>query len=66
MELQRSEGKRDLSVIVDNELAFSEHIRVATAKANRVIGMLKNAFVYRDVDVWKTMYVILVRPHLKY
>ena len=66
VELQSSEGERDLGVKVDNELTFSEHIRAATAKANSVIGMLKNAFVCRDVDIWKNMYVSLVRPHLEY
>ena len=66
VELQSSEGERDLGVKIDNELTFSEHIRAATAKANSVIGMLKNAFVCREVDVWKTMYVSLVRPHLEY
>jgi hypothetical protein len=66
VELQSSEGERDLGVKVDNELTFSEHIRAATAKANSVIGMLKNAFVCRDVDLWKNMYVSLVRPHLEY
>ena len=66
VELQSSEGERDLGVKVDNELTFSEHIRAATAKANSVIGMLKNAFVCRDVDIWKNMCVSLVRPHLEY
>ena len=66
VELHCSEGERDLGVTVDNELAFSEHIRAATAKANSVIGMLKNAFVCRDVDIWIKLYVSLVRPHLEY
>ena len=51
---------------MDNELAFSEHIRAATGKANSIIGMLKNAFVCRDVDIWIKLYVSLVRPHLEY
>ena len=66
VELQSSMGERDLGVKVDNELAFSEHIRATTAKANSVIGMLKNAFVCRDVDIWIKLYVSLVRPHLEY
>ena len=66
VELQSSEGERDLGVKVDNELAFSEHIRAATGKANSIIGMLKNAFVCRDVDIWIKLYVSLVRPHLEY
>jgi len=39
VELQSSVGERDRGVIVDNELAFSEHIRATTAKANSLICM---------------------------
>ena len=49
VELHCSEGERDLGVTVNNKLASSEHIRAATAKANTVIGMLKNAFVCRGL-----------------
>ena len=45
-----SKGERDLGVRVDNELGFSQHIRAATSKANSMIGLLKNAFVCRDVE----------------
>ena len=66
VELQSAEGEWNLGVKVDNKLAFSEHIRAVTSKANSVIGMLKNAFVCRDVDIWIKLYVSLVRPHLEY
>jgi len=60
-ELQSSVSERDLGVKVDNELAFNEHIRATTSKANSVIGMLKNTFVCRDVDMWIKLYVLSVR-----
>ena len=66
VEFHSSECERDLGVRLDNDLTFSEHIRAATAKANSVIGMLKNALVCRDVDIWIKLYVSLVRPHLEY
>ena len=66
VELQSSEGERDLGVRVDNELGFSQHIRAATSKANSMICMLKNAFVCRDMELWKKLYVSLIRPHLEY
>ena len=28
--------------------------------------MLKKTFVCRDVDLWRNLYVSLVRPHLEY
>ena len=66
VELQSSEGERDLGVRVDNELGFSQHIRAATSKANSMISMLKNAIVCRDMELWKKLYVSLIRPHLEY
>jgi len=66
VELRKSEGERDLGVRLDNELGFSQHIRAVTSKANSMIGMLKNAFVCRDSELWKKLYVSLIRPHLEY
>ena len=37
VELQSLEGEKDLGVTVDSELSFSEHIRAATAIANRYV-----------------------------
>jgi len=66
VELQSSEGEKDLGVKVDHGLEFRQQIRSATAKAYSMIGMLKNAFVSRDVEIWKNLYVSMVRPHLEY
>ena len=53
-------------VIVRADLKWGDHIITAASKANRVIGMLKKTFVSRDSEIWKILYVSLVRPHLKY
>ena len=66
VEIQSSGGEKDLGVKVDHELDFRQQIRSATAKANSMIGMLKNAFVSRNVEVWMNMYVGMVRPYLEY
>ena len=66
LKIKLEEGERNLGMTVDNELSFRKHIRVSTAKANSVVGVLKNAFVCRDVDNWKNMYVSLVRTHLEH
>ena len=55
VETQSTDGRSDLGVTVDSKFVFSEHIRVAKAKAYEVIGMLKNAFLCRDKDVRKTV-----------
>ena len=59
MDLEISKGERVLGVKVVNDLAFNVYIRAATAKANSVIGMLKNDFVSRDVNIWLKLYVKL-------
>ena len=32
--------------------------------ANRILGMLKRTFESRDPELWKDLYVSIVRPHL--
>ena len=36
------------------------------AMANRMVGLIKRNFSYVDMEICKTMYCSLVRPHLKY
>ena len=35
-------------------------------RANKILGMLKRAFICRDSCLWKDLYMFLVRPHLEY
>ena len=49
--------ERPRSVRADSEFGFSQHIRAATSKANSMIGLLKNAFVCRDVELLKKLYL---------
>ena len=39
---------------------------MAVAKANKILGMLKNTFKYWDVENTKLLYCSLVRPHLEF
>ena len=48
------------------DLSWKEHISTIVNKANRILGMLKRAFICRDPDLWKDLYVSLVRPHFEY
>ncbi len=36
------------------------------AKAKKVLGMLVKTFTSRDAELWKMLYVSLVRPHLEF
>ena len=64
--LEVVEREKDLGVIVSSDLKWESHIVETTAKANRILGMLKKAFSSRDSALWKNLYTSLVRPHLEY
>ena len=65
-DLEVSHVERDLGVLVSDDLDWSEQVAAVVSRANRVLGMLKRAFVCRDVGLWRDLYVALVRPHLEY
>lgn len=66
MELEVSRCERDLGVNISSDLKWKKHVELIANKANRVLGMLKRTFTSRDVDLWKMLYVSLVRPHLEF
>ena len=51
--------EEDLGLIIDNELTFKEHIHLKVKKANAL-------FVHLDKEMFKQLFVALVRPHLEY
>ncbi len=57
---------RDLGVYISSDLRWRTHINLIVSKANRVLGMLLRTFMSRDADLWKLLYVSLVRPHLEF
>ena len=58
--------ERDLGVMVTNDLKWNKQCTIAAAKANRVLGQIKNSFVNLDIQIIKPLYTALVRPHLEY
>ncbi|KXJ83154.1 hypothetical protein RP20_CCG008085 [Aedes albopictus] len=65
--VQRVASVKDLGIILDNKLAFTEHISVVTAKAFAVLGIIKrNTQAFRDIYCLKALYVCLVRSLLEY
>ena len=65
-EITKTESERDLGVIINKNLKWHEHIQNIVAKANRILGMLKRTFESRDCELWKKLYISLVRPHLEF
>jgi len=58
--------EKDLGVFVSNDLKWNKQCSVAAAKANRVLGQIRNSFVFLDKQTLKLLYSGLVRPHLEY
>ena len=56
---------KDLGVIFDDELTFKEHINCKVKKANALASMLRRSFTHLDKDMFKQLFVAIVRPHLE-
>lgn len=65
-ELKETDVEKDLGVLISQDLKPAHHIGVIAAKANRMVGLIRRNFNYIDVEMCKTLYVSLVRPHLEY
>jgi hypothetical protein len=66
IELKESEVERDLGVMVDNGLSFKNHVAQATAKANKIVGIIRRTFDYLTPETFVQLYKSLVRPVLEY
>ena len=58
--------QKDLGVIIDNSLKPSRQCVAAAKTANRVLGTIKRSIEYKSVNMIKSLYVGLVRPHLEF
>jgi len=58
--------EKDLGVYISSDLSWTRHIQDITARANRILGMLKRTFTSRDPIIWKKLYTSLVRPNLEF
>ena len=57
---------KDLGVIVDNHLTFSNHIAEKVNKANQIMGLIQRNFVFLDKCNFNLLLKSLVRPHMEY
>ena len=57
---------KDLGVIVDNHLTFSNHIAAKVNKANQIMGLIRRTFVFVNKHNFNLLYKSLVRPHIEY
>lgn len=66
IEISQIETEKDLGVIFDKNLTFSDHIQSKVNLANRNLGLIFKTFSFMDKEMFKTLYKSLVRPHLEY
>ena len=64
--LRTVNSEQDLGLIIGNELTFKEHIHLKVKKANALFGMLRKTFVHLDKEMFKQLFIAIVRPHLEY
>ena len=51
---------------IDPDLKFNQHVETVTSKANRMLGMIRRAYTYKDGGTIKKLYTSLIRPILEY
>ena len=57
---------KDLGVMITDSYTFKPHVSNITLRANRLLGVIKKAFVSRDVKVLLTLYKSHVRSILEF
>ena len=65
--LESANVYKDLGLFTVSNLSWNQHIDKITAKANRVLGLVKRTCRdLKDIDTMNTLYCSLVRPLLEY
>ena len=58
--------ERDLGILVDNKLKFHEQYSAVVAKANKLLGMIRQSFNYSNAEMVLRLYKSLVQPVIEY
>ena len=64
--LNEVDVEKDLGVLIQNNLKVDKQCNKAANEANKILGMIRRSFVYRDANIILPLYKSLVRPHLDY
>ena len=65
--LHKIKEEKDIGVIIDDKLIFSNHIIAKINKANSVIGVIRITYSYLDKkNSFLYLHKALVRPHIEY
>jgi hypothetical protein len=64
--LERVDSIRDLGVIIDSKMTFTDHIDVIIGRASATLGFIRRlAKEFEDLYTLKTLFISLVRPKLE-
>ena len=67
LELERVSTEKDVGVNITNSLTWNTHIHAITAKANKLLGLLKHTCpLLNDVSARRSLYLALVKSQLSY
>ena len=51
LEIEKTKLEKDLGITIGDDLKWTGHIDRMVGKANKILGMLKRAFVSRDLGL---------------
>lgn len=64
--LEEVTSEKDIGVIIDNKLNFTENMADKINKANKIVRLIRRTFIALDEEILKALWVALARPHLEY
>lgn len=65
-ELKKGNVEKDLGVVVDKTMKFSEQCNNVVSSANATLGIIKRTITCKNKDIILRLYKALVRPKLEY
>ena len=66
LQLEQVECEKDLGITIDNNLTFEKHIDHICSKANQIMGLIRRTIDNLTPEIFKPLYIALVRSHLEY
>ena len=58
--------EKDLGIYITPDLKTATQVAKAAAKANSMLGRIRNSFTFIDLDIFLALYKTLVRLHMEY